>query len=108
MAFVSWIIGAIVVFVILGLLYKSQDIFNLVGIVRKYALMIIVMGIVLFFLYSLWVINDTYDLDLKTSEGIASAIKIYLVWGKTVVNNMASVTGYAVQQDWFVKNQTVQ
>ncbi|MFH1802417.1 MAG: hypothetical protein ABH864_03105 [archaeon] len=48
-------------------------------------------------------IHSTHSFDFSTLDGWKSLFKIYLTWLGGLLDNLAQITGYAVQKEWVVK-----
>lgn len=97
----GWIAIGLLVVIVMALIFKSQDLVFIFALMKKHLFTALLIGAVLFFAFSLTHIHSTYNTDLTTLGGVAQAGKIYLIWLKNVFGNLAKVTGYAVNQDWF-------
>ena len=99
---VEWIVLAVVGFLLVILLFKSQNLMGFLGIVKNNIFYIFFIGVFLFFAFSLSHIHTKYNVDLKTFEGIVQAGQIYFFWFKSIFHNVGDVSGYVVQQDWWL------
>lgn len=107
MALAWWIITIIVFILAYLFVFKFQDFMFLITLLKKNIFLILALGIVLFFAFSLYHIHTNYDINWKSFDGIRYAGKLYWVWMKNVFANVGSITGYAVQQDWFLNSTNV-
>jgi len=93
---ISWII--VVVLLVIGIFAIRMNHFR-----HK----IFIVGLLLFalFLYgSLVVVSSLNDFDLKTSEGIMDAGKLYFGWLGNGFKNLKTITGNAIGMDWTSTN----
>jgi hypothetical protein len=63
-------------------------------------------GVLLFVFGSLGAVYFSNDVNLGSFSGIIDAGQLYVVWMGNFFENVAGISGYAVQQDWVV-NETV-
>ena len=61
---------------------------------------IIVILLILFFYVGFIASTFGKDLDLNSTEGLKSAVKIYLSWMGNAFGNVKSITGEAIKKDW--------
>lgn len=95
---ISWII--IVVLVIIGLFVIKLN-------HLKHRFFIIMLILLALFLYtSMNAVTQKNELDLKSSSGIFSAIKIYSGWLANGFQNLKSLTGKAINLNWGSTNGT--
>jgi len=47
------------------------------------------------------------EVDLKTTEGITKASKLYLSWMGSALGNMKTITTNAIKMDWNAKNESI-
>jgi hypothetical protein len=99
---VGWIVLAVVAFLTVIVLFKSQNLMGFLGIIKNNIFYIFLIGVVLFFAFSLNHIHQKYDVDLKSFEGLIQAGQIYFYWFTSIFNNAADVSGYAIKQDWWL------
>ncbi|MAG02725.1 hypothetical protein CMI42_05285 [Candidatus Pacearchaeota archaeon] len=67
----------------------------------KHRFFIILLILLALFLYSsAALVNNNNDIDLKSSEGIFSAIKVYTGWLANGFENVKELTGKAIKMDW--------
>lgn len=99
MALMWWIIGAIALLIVL-FAFKSQDLISIYYMIRKYLVIVLLIGVVGYMVYAFYVIYTTYDLDITNFDGIIHAGKTYFNWFKSIFVNLGRISGYAVRQDW--------
>lgn len=99
---VGWIVLAGLVLLAFFALFKSQNLMGFIAIIKNNVFYIFLIGIVLFFAFSLNHIHDKYDVNLTSFEGIIQAGKIYFYWFTSVFKNVGDVSGYAVKKDWLL------
>jgi len=99
MALMWWVIGVIAILVVL-FAFKSQDIISIYYMIRKYLVIVLLIGVVVYLVYAFYVIYATYDLDITSFDGIIRAGKIYFSWFESIFANLGKISGYAVRQDW--------
>ena len=104
----EWVIIAVVVLFIIFLITKSQDAIFIVNITKKYLWRIAFVLFIAFIAFSFYQIHTTYDVDLRTKEGIVQVAKVYWTWISSVFNNIGEITGNAIKQDWGPLNKSVQ
>jgi hypothetical protein len=100
----GWIILALVIFVFVIVLFRTMNQVYLVALFKKNFFWIFFIAILLFFSFSVYHIHANYDIDFTTYEGFSSAGKIYFIWVKSVFANLGKITGYAVNQNWFLNS----
>ena len=105
MAF-TWLIIGIVVIVLFVAAFKSQDLMFIFVLIKKYGFLFIIVGLVLFFIFSFYNIYNLYSLDLTSFNGFKYAGKVYFKWFLSLFDNIGRITGYAVNQDWMFNNST--
>ncbi|MAE50110.1 hypothetical protein CMI48_04780 [Candidatus Pacearchaeota archaeon] len=92
----SWII--IAGLVILGaILLEVKDLRHRIAFFAAIAGLLFVFG-------SLGVVYFANDVDLGSFSGIVDAGRLYVVWMGNFFENVAGISGYAVQQDWVVNS----
>src|SRR3989344_5122313 len=101
---IGLIIFAVVVLGVIVFLFKSQDLVGVINLVRKNIFYVLLIVVLLFFAFSLYNIHKTYNVDLKSFDGVIQAGRIYFLWIRNLFGNLGGVTGYAVQQDWWLNN----
>ncbi len=99
---VGWIVLAVIAFLTAIVLFKSQNLMGFLGIIKNNIFYIFLIGMVLFFAFSLNHIHEKYDVDLKSFEGLIQAGQIYFYWFQSIFQNAADVSGYAIKQDWWL------
>lgn len=99
---VGWVVLAVLAFLTVIVLFKSQNLMGFLAIIKNNIFYIFLIGIVLFFAFSLNHIHDRYDVNLKSFEGLVQAGRIYFYWFTSIFNNAADVSGYAIKQDWWL------
>ncbi len=103
----GWIIVAVIALIVVVFLFKSQDLVGVLGLIRKNIFYVFLIAMLLFFAFSLTHIHNKYDVDYTSFDGITQAGKIYFLWMKSFFGNLGGVTGYAVEQDWWLDNLNV-
>ena len=92
---VSWIvIGAMILFLYLFLQFRKSEHFK----TKLYAVVIVLL--LLFVYISGASIVEKNKLNLATSDGISSFVKLYFSWLGNAFENTKSLTGNAVKMDW--------
>ena len=76
-------------------------------VIKKNIFLILVIGLILFFSFSLYRISTTYNLDFTSFNGLLNAGKLYFLWIKSLFVNFGKITGYAVGQDWILNETNV-
>ncbi len=104
---ISWIFIAIVAFLIFLAVFKSQDLMALLSYVKKYMFTVILIGLIVFLSFVFYRVYSTHDIDLTSYNGIIEAGKLYLLWFKSAFDNLGSITGYAINQDWVLNSTNV-
>ena len=66
---------------------------------------ILLIGLVLFLYVSVTVSIKGQEIDIKSTDGIKTASKIYLSWLGTAFGNMKTLTTNAVKMDWSSENK---
>jgi hypothetical protein len=95
---ISWIV--IIVLVIVGVMAIKLN-------HLKHRFFIILLVLLALFLYtSMSMVSNENTLDLKSSEGVFSAVKVYLGWLAHGFDNLRSLTGKAIGMDWTSTNGT--
>lgn len=71
---------------------------------------IFLIALILFTYISFSTVIKNKDIDLKTTEGMMKATKLYFSWLGSAFNNVKSITTNAIQADWSggaeIKNST--
>lgn len=101
---VGWVVLGVVALIAVVVLFKSQDLIGTISLIRRNMFYIILIFVFLFLAFSLNHIHNTYDIDLSSFGGIVQAGKVYFLWFKSLIGNIGGVTGYAVQQNWWLDN----
>lgn len=104
---IIWLVASLLVVALAVALFKSQDLMFLLTLVKKYLFFILFLGVILFFSFSIYHINKSYDFDLTNLKGVFGAVKIYLSWLWGVAGNFGKITGYVINQDWVIRNSTI-
>lgn len=99
---VGWVILAVVAFLTFIILFKSQNLMGFFSIIKNNLFYIFLIGVVLFFAFSLNHIHEKYDVDLKSFEGLVQAGQIYFFWFQSIFRNVGEISGYATKQDWWL------
>lgn len=102
-----WIIGVIIVLLVIGLLFKSQDIVPLFNIIKNNIFYIILIGITVFLAFSMYQLAVSNNLKFNSFDEIMHSGKLYLLWVKSLFSNLGNTVGYVVKQDWVLNNQTI-
>jgi|TARA_B100001971_G_C18042034_1_gene458155 CHASE2 domain-containing sensor protein len=67
----------------------------------KHKFFIVLLILTALFLYStIALVSEEEKLDLKTSEGLFEASKVYTGWLANGFNNIKELTGKAIKMDW--------
>jgi hypothetical protein len=61
---------------------------------------IFLIALILFTYISFSTVIKNKDVDLKTTEGLTKASKIYFLWLGSAFNNVKSITTNAIQANW--------
>ncbi len=101
---ISWWLISIVAIVLFVIIFKSQDAVNLFVVLKKNMLLIISVGLILFFSFSIYRIASIHDIDFTSFEGLMEAGRLYFLWIKSIFWNVGRITGYAINQDWTLNN----
>ena len=96
----SWLIISGVVVIIFVLLFKSMNNIYVLSWVKDNFFWFFLIGLLLFFTFSLSRVSNNYHLDFSTADGLKNAGKVYLGWLGTLMSNIGKVSGYVVSQDW--------
>jgi len=104
---ISWWLISTVAIVLFIVIFKSQDAVNMFVVIKKNIFLILVIGLILFFSFSLYRISTTYNLDFTSFNGLLNAGKLYFLWIKSLFVNFGNITGYAVRQDWILNETNV-
>ena|SRR3989338_513414 len=75
--------------------------------IRHQAGMLVGLGLLVFLVLSFGTISATHNVDLTTFDGVTYAGKLYVVWLKSVVSNVGSVSSYVIKQDWSIDVNTL-
>jgi hypothetical protein len=95
---ISWVIIGLLVVVGLVLLKFKHF---------RHRLTIVFLIFLVVFLYTtISIVNRTNSLDLTTTEGFLSSVKVYTGWLAHGFDNLKSITGNAVKMDWTSTNST--
>jgi hypothetical protein len=98
----DWLIIAAVIFGLFLVIFKSQDAMFFVTLFKKNLFYIVLIAAIAFVAFSLYNIQANNDVDLGSYDGAVQASNVYLGWLKSVGSNLVKVTGYAIEQDWWV------
>lgn len=95
---ISWmIIGLLVVVGLILLKFKHF----------KHRITLVFLIFLIVFLYTtISLVNKTNNLDLTTTEGFLSSVKVYTGWLAHGFGNLKVITGNAVKMDWASTNAT--
>jgi|ETNmetMinimDraft_2_1059921.scaffolds.fasta_scaffold11807_3 hypothetical protein len=67
----------------------------------KHKFFIVMLVLLALFLYStIALVTEEEKLDLKTSEGLFEASKVYVGWLANGFSNLKELTGKAIKMDW--------
>jgi len=71
----------------------------------RHKMTIIALLFLALFIYStIMLVNSSNDLDLRTTEGIFQAVKVYTGWLGNGFGNLKTITGNAINMDWSSTN----
>lgn len=101
-----WIIVVLALLLIVIFLVRWSNNINVLQFAKQNFFYFFLAAVFVFFAISVVHIHTAYDVDLNTKEGFFSMMKIYYSWMVNVGKNVGRVTGYAIQQDWFVNNSS--
>lgn len=104
---ISWWLISVVAIALFIVIFKSQDAVNMFVVIKKNIFLILIIGLILFFSFSLYRISTTYDLDFTSFDGLLGAGKLYFLWFKSLFVNFGKITGYAVRQDWILNETNI-
>lgn len=97
----AWIIISLILTIVLIVLLRTTNHIYILSLIKENFFYFFAIALFIFLAISLTHINSKYDIDLKTSEGMVEAAKIYLSWAGNVMSNVGKVTSYAINQEWF-------
>ncbi len=103
----SWWIISMVIALVFIFIFKSQDVINLLVVIKKNLFLFLIIGLVLFVGFSIYRISTTYHVDFTSYEGIVKGGKLYFLWIKSLFGNFGKITGYAVGQDWVLNSTNI-
>lgn len=69
---------------------------------------IVIIALLLFAYISFALVLKGRDIDYKSVSGLAHATKIYFSWLGSILGNVKTITGSAVQMDWGVNESSVE
>lgn len=96
---ISWLVIAILVILAIFILKMNH---------MKHRLWVILIVLFVLFLYvSITLVNNKYDLDFSSTEGIVNSVKIYFGWLGNGFRNMESLVGNAIKMDWASSNESM-
>lgn len=95
---ISWILIAILV--LIGLFVIK------LGYIRHKFFIIIIILLVLFLYVTMSLVKEQNDLDLTTTKGFFTSVKVYSGWLANGFQNLKVITGKAVKMDWKSTNGT--
>src|SRR3989344_4928326 len=96
----SWLIISGIIVLIFVILFRSINNIYVLSWIKDNFFWFFVIGLLIFFTFSLTKVSKNYNLDFSTKEGLKQAGAIYLSWLGNVIGNLGKVTGFAVRQDW--------
>ena len=96
---ITFIIVAVVV-VFIWLIIEAKRLKH-----KVFAIFLIMLIVFAYISFSVVIKNN--DIDLKTTNGWASAGKLYFSWLGGIFTNVKSITAYAFKQDWKKVNESV-
>jgi hypothetical protein len=89
---ISWVV--IGVFVLVGLMVIKAN-----HLQHKFWIFLLV-AVTLFLYATFSIVSSQNEFDLKSTEGIMHAGKVYMVWLSNGFSNLKAITGNAVNMDW--------
>ncbi len=96
---IGWLI--IVILVVVGIIILKMNHF-------KHRVWIVLLILLALFLYlSITVVYNKYDLELNSTKGVFSAVKIYFGWLSNGFQNMKALVGNAIKMDWTSSNDSI-
>ncbi len=99
MNLVMWVvIGALIVLALI--LLKFKEIRHRIGLFS-----LIVLG--LFLVISVVYVANANKADLSSFDGLIKVGKVYFSWLVGVGKNIASISGYAIKQNWAINSTNV-
>ena len=88
-------------------IFKSQDFVFIITLIKKNFFFILLIGVILFFSFTLYRFHKIHDVDLASFGGIVQAGRLYFAWFLNLFSNLGSITGYAINQDWVLNSTNV-
>jgi hypothetical protein len=95
---ISWVV--IVLLILAGIIIIK------VSHLRHKFFVIVLIFLAIFLVTSVYFIYNVHGLDLSSTKGFFSSMKIYGGWLANGFNNMKVITGNAVKMDWSNTNAT--
>ena len=71
---------------------------------RHKIIAVLLIGLVLFTYFSFTGVIDNNDIELRSISDFVEAGKLYVNWLGTLLNNVKTVTSYAISLDWMGNN----
>lgn len=98
---IYWI-PLILLVVVAFLILKFKEVRHRMGL-------IVILGVLLFFVVTYGTLYSTHKADLKTFDGNLAMLKVYFSWLGEVFKNVGHISAYAIKQDWGVNitNSTI-
>ena len=88
----SWIV--IVILVVVGIIAIKMN-------HLKHRVFIVLLILLALFLYSsMALVVENHSLDLKSTDGVFNAVKVYLGWLANGFQNLKTITGNVINMDW--------
>lgn len=98
-----WFLVAAAVVVILVVLFRTMNHVFVLSLIKKNFFYFFLFLFIAIFTISAINIHSTHSFDFTTLEGWRGLFRVYLSWFGNVLENLARITGYAIQQEWIVK-----
>ena len=86
------------IFLVFGLILIKMNHF------RHKITIIVLLFLVLFIYSTATIVNNTYDFDFTTTEGLFYAVKVYTGWLGNGFQNLKVITANAIKMDWSSTN----
>jgi len=67
---------------------------------------IFLVGLLIFFFFSIKFVFDSNTVDFKTIPGVIKATKLYFSWIGSVFSNMKEITLHTINLDWNKDNES--
>jgi hypothetical protein len=101
LSFISpWVFAAVGLLILIIFLVRNSNNINVLTFIKQNFFYFFVLLFLIIFAISVINIQTTYKINYSTLDGWKELFSVYATWLIGVFQNMARVTGYAVNQDW--------